>query len=143
MAHKTFTILIFSQPPFMPFTPNGHQIFRGEICLDLSTKYHKWSLGSISRWDVFDIIILTMVTTIMLYLDEIIKFILMNNSFISIMKSKLFRRLICDLVQCVNHKIMYYPNLMQNISGLIHSTSSITLVQLFSHSSHYLSSSQI
>ena len=95
------------------------------------------------EWGVFDIIILTMVTTIMLYLDEIIKSIFMQNSYISIMNSNFCRRVSCDLIQCVNHTRMHTLNLIQNVSGLIHFTPNTTPVQFFSHSSHYLSSMQI
>ena len=80
-----------------------------------------------------------MATTIMLYLEETIKFTLMQNPFISIMNSNFCRRVSCDLIQCGNHTRMYTLNLIQNVSSLIHFTSNMTPVQLFSHSSHYLS----
>ena len=96
-------------------------------------------LGQFTGGVVFDIIILTVVITIVLYLDEIIKYICMHNSFISIMNFNFCWRVSCNLIQCVKHTGMYTPNFIQYLSGLMNLTSSIMHFQLFSHSIHYIS----
>ena len=104
---------------------------------------YKYYFGSISICGLFYIIILTIVITIMLYLDEIIKYIFMQNYLISVMNSKICRRVGCDIIQFVNHTRMYTLKFIQNIIYLIYFISNMTHVQFLSHSSQYLSSLQI
>ena len=76
----------------------------------------------------------------MLYLDEIIKCIFRKNELISIMTSNLCMRVSYNIIQCVNCTRINTLNLIKNVSGLIYYTPHMTPVQLFSHSSHCLSS---
>ena len=81
------------------------------------------------------IIIMTTVINIILYLDEIIKFTFMHNYFIFIINYNFWKRVSCDLIQCVNYTRMYTLNFIPNVIGLINFTSNTRIVQLLSHSS--------